>query len=472
MFIGRERELSKLNELYAGEKFECVIIFGRRRVGKTTLIQEFIRDKKAIYFLSLETSERVNLENLSRGIWNMAMEPVLNPPRFDNFSDAFEAIGNLADNERIVLVIDEYPYLANSVKGMSSILQAQIDMTLKSTKLFIILCGSSMSFMENQVLGYQSPLYGRRTAQFNIRPFDFFESICFHSSYTAYDSAVIYGITGGIPLYLSKINSEKPLDQVIIENFFDPSSYLFEEPSNLLKQELREPAVYNDVITAIATGSSRLNEIATKTKLETAVCSKYLASLITLGIVKKEKPLLESSSKRTIYRLADSMFRFWYRFVPPNIAQIQSGAGVRVYNSIEHLIPAYMGEVFEEICKQYLWRENLSEKLPFYFQNAGRWWGANPLKKSAQEIDIIAHSDSKAIFCECKWQAEQVRSNVVSDLIEKSLMFDYSDKYYFIFSKSGFTKECVKTSGNNVRLISFSDMTDKPGLSDHNFESK
>ena len=464
MFIGREHELKKLNEMYAGEKFECVIIYGRRRVGKTALIQEFIKEKKAIYFLSLETSEHVNLENFSKSIWPHAMGKIQTPPPFTDFTDALEAVADLSDDERLILVIDEYPYLANSVKGISSILQAQIDMRFKESKLFLILCGSSMSFMEYQVLGYKSPLYGRRTAQFRIQPFSFFESVRFHEKYDAYDSAVVYGITGGIPHYLTKIDDSKSLKENITDSFFTPSSYLFEEPSNLLKQELREPQMYNNVITAIAAGSSRLNEIATKTGLDTAVCSKYLRSLISLGIVKRERPILTDNSKKTNYRLADNMFRFWYRFVPQNISQIQSWLSEEVYNSAEQQIPAYMGEVFEEICKQYLWLENSAQRLPFLFHDAGRWWGTDPVKKCEQEIDIIAFSDDRAIFCECKWTNKPVGIAVLDGLIEKSLMFNYKEKYYYLFSKSGYTDGCISGAGKNTGLITFRDMVNQKTL--------
>jgi len=455
MFIGRERELNKLNEMYEGDKFECVIMYGRRRVGKTTLIQEFIRDKKAAYFLSLETSERINLENFSKSILNIIMDNVKNPPKFLNFSDAFETLADLAAEERIILVIDEYPYLAGSVQGISSIIQAQIDIKLKNTKLFLVLCGSSMSFMENQVLGYQSPLYGRRTAQFKIQPFNFFESARFHRNYNIYENALIYGITGGIPQYLNFMDGRKTVKENIINNFFDPSSYLYEEPSNLLKQELREPQTYNEIITAIATGSSRLNEISTKTGLDTAVCSKYLISLMSLGIVKKERPVSDEKSKKTIYRLEDNMFRFWYRFVPQNASLINSGAGGKVYDRIERYIPGYMGEVFEEICKQYMIKENIAERLPFYFHDCGRWWGANPLTKSEQEIDIIAFDNNHSIFCECKWTNEPVGKPILDKLIEKSMMFNYREKYYYLFSKSGYTDECKREQAEHVKLIDF-----------------
>ena len=460
MFIGRKRELDKLNEMYDRNAFECAIIYGRRRVGKTSLIQEFIKDKRAIYFLSLETSERVNLENFSKSVWRLAMGKLRTPPVFANFTNALEAVGDLSGDERLILVIDEYPYLANSVQGISSILQAQIDTRFINSKLFLILCGSSMSFMEHQVLGYKSPLYGRRTAQFKIQPFNFFESIGFHENYSAYDNALVYGITGGIPHYLSKLDGKKSLKMNITDSFFTPFSYLFEEPSNLLKQELREPQMYNDIITAVATGSSRLNEIATKTGLDTAICSKYLRSLITLGIVKKERPILEEKSKKTNYRLADNMFRFWYRFVPQNISLIHSGAADEVYNSIEQQIPAYMGEVFEEICIQYLWKESLAGRLPFRLRDAGRWWGTDPIRKCEQEIDIIAFSEDRAIFCECKWTNKPVGSAVLDGLFEKSLMFNFKEKHYYLFSKSGYTDECSAAAGSNVKLIEFEDMPD------------
>jgi AAA+ ATPase superfamily predicted ATPase len=216
--------------------------------------------------------------------------------------------------------------------------------------------------------------------------------------------------------------------------------------------------MYNEIITAIATGSSRLNEIATKTGLVTSVCSKYLTSLAALGIVKKERPVLTDNTKKTIYRLADNMFRFWHRFVPKNISQIHAGFGGKAYAGIEQQIPAFMGEVFEDICKQYLWQENAAERLPFWFRDAGRWWGPNPHEKREEEIDIIAFDDNQAIFSECKWTKEPVRSDVLYGLIRKGALFNHREKYYFLFSKSGHTADCRKNEGNNVRLIKFGDM--------------
>jgi len=302
MFVGRDKELERLNKAYNGNQFEMVVIYGRRRVGKTTLITEFIKDKKAIYFSGLETSAKNNLANLSQRIMEYVTGLENVKISYDRFEDCFDNIYNLAANERLIFVIDEYPYLAASYKGISSLLQQYIDLKFKKTKLFLILCGSSMSFMENQVLGYKSPLYGRRTMQLKINPFDFFESMQFHTGFSEEESAIIYGITGGIPQYLEQIDDKKTLRENIIDNFFNTSSYLFEEPSNLLKQELREPALYNAIIEAVAEGSSKMNEIATKTGLDATLCNKYIKSLIELGIIKREKPAMEKNAKRSIYR--------------------------------------------------------------------------------------------------------------------------------------------------------------------------
>ena len=184
MFVGRDNELKKLNKMYDSEKFECVVMYGRRRVGKTTLINEFCKKKKSIYFVGIESTIQNNLDNLSKSILELTMPNVRTGPSFDKFYKALDYLSDYIGDERLVLVIDEYPYLATSDKSVSSVLQAYIDHKFKSSKLFLILCGSSMSFMENQVLGYQSPLYGRRTAQFKIKPFDYYDSSCFYKEFS------------------------------------------------------------------------------------------------------------------------------------------------------------------------------------------------------------------------------------------------------------------------------------------------
>ena len=384
----------------------------------------------------------------------------VNAPVFKSFADCLEYIYENAKDEKIIFVIDEYPYFAGSEKSISSILQQYIDHKFQHINFMLILCGSSMSFMENQVMGNKSPLYGRRTCQYRLAPFDFKTSALFHKNFSKQEQAIIYGITGGIPKYLLQIDDKLDLKTNMIKNFFSPDSLLFEEPNNLLKQELREPAVYNSIIAAIATGSSKLNEIATKSHIAASSCSVYLTSLLSLDIVKKELPILSKPNARnTIYRLNDGMFRFWYKFVYDNISEINMRQGSAVYDEIEAQISDFMGETFEAICKQYLWRENIGGRLPFRFKDCGRWWGTNPIKKEKQEIDLLAHAkNGKALFAECKWTNEKAGNQILDNLMEKASIFNYPDKYYMVFSKSGFTDDIKKRADGNVILIKFDDM--------------
>ena len=371
-FYCREEELRKLNKRYHAGDFECIIIYGRRRVGKTTLINEFCKDKPTIFFSALNTTEIENLESLSKSIMNYERPDMDVTPEFKTYDAALDELTALSMHERIVFVIDEYPYLAKAKPSISAMLQHIIDHKWNNSKMFLILCGSSMSFMENQVLGQESPLYGRRTGQFKIAPLDYKESAVFHPDLSTEDNALIYGITGGVPHYINKLGVKESVDEALLDNFFDRSSYLYEEPANLLKQELREPAIYNAIITAIAQGASRINDIALKTGQENSVVSKYLGTLIDLGIVKKETPVTEKIGKKTIYELADNFFRFWYRFVPANMSAIDSGRIQKSYaNSIKKNLPDYMGLTFEHMCRDYLlYSEN---DLPIEQNQVGQW---------------------------------------------------------------------------------------------------
>lgn len=460
MFIGRNSELQQLNTLYKQDKFQCIIIWGRRRVGKTTLINEFCKDKTAIYFTGIESTAKDNLENFSKSIAAIN-DSSDNAPVFKDFRSALININELAKKQKLVLIIDEYPYLARSYKPISSVLQELIDNTLKTNhNLFIILCGSSMSFMEKQVLGYQSPLYGRRTAQFHIKPFNFYEVASYYKNFSPADIAAVYGITGGIPLYMSFINDKLSLKENIINNFLTPSGYMYEEPNNLLNQELREPAIYNAIIRAVATGSSKISEIASKVGIDNAKASNYIDKLIELGIIEKETPAAApKSSRKTIYGIKDGMFRFWYKFIPQNNVLIQRDKAETAWQNIEPQFSDYMGKVFEDICADYLW-ENY-ESLPVSYQLLGRWWGANPKLKREEEIDIVAYADNKAILCECKWRNEKTDKIVLETLLERRKLLTHFDEcYYYIFSKTVFTKSCIELAqaDNKIRLISFKEM--------------
>ncbi|MDD6728711.1 MAG: ATP-binding protein [Eubacteriales bacterium] len=459
MFIGRENELNTLNKLYNSDKFEFAVIYGRRRVGKTALINEFVKGKDTMFFTGVETNAKQNLDNFSRCImeYNTGLTAGAS---FNNFQTALEYVFELASKKRIVLVIDEYPYVARASKSLASTLQLLIDKNKDTSKLFLILCGSSMSYMEDHVLAYKAPLYGRRTAQFKIKPFEFSEACRYFKNFSDEDKALAYGIMGGTPQYLMQLDDRLSIEENIKNTHLNPSSSIFEEPNNLLKQEVREPAIYNAVITAIATGSSKMSEISNKIDEDTSVCATYIKNLITLGIVKKESPYGEKSTRKTIYSIEDNMFRFWYRFVPENTSIISRGATDLAYSRIAPEIPSYMGSVFEEICKQYLWKLLLEGKCAVNFNDIGRWWGTNPKTRQQEEIDIMGADKDSALFAECKWTNEKIDLGVLEKLIERSTLFNYKNKHYYLFAKSGFTKGCIDkaTEIGNVTLITYNDI--------------
>lgn len=460
MFIGREQELNALERLYASNKFEFAVIYGRRRVGKTALINHFLDGKKAIYFMGVESNAKQNLENFSKSIMEYS-NGIETETSFLSFQAALEYVFRLAQKERLVLAIDEYPYVARSSKSLASTLQLLIDKYKDSSKLMLILCGSSMSYMEDHVLAYKSPLYGRRTAQMKLLPFDFEETCRYFKNLSSEDKALIYGIVGGTPQYLLQINDSLSVEENIKNTFLNPMSFLYEEPINLLKQEVREPAIYTAIITAIAAGASRMSEISGKVGEDTNVCSSYIKNLINLGIVQKETPYGEKASRKSVYSIEDNMFRFWHRFVLENNSAIARGATELVYRRIEPKLSEYMGKVFEDICKQYLWKLLLAGKCPVEFTSLGRWWGNDPIEKSQAEIDIMGEQDKDtALFAECKWTNEKADISVLETLAKRSRLFSYKNIYLYLFSKSGFSKGCVDEAKRmgNVTLVGYEDI--------------
>lgn len=460
-FIGRENELKELETQYQSNQFELSVIYGRRRVGKTTLIHEFLKETyNTGYFIGIESSLTYNLDMLSKAIYRAVGLSESLPP-FQTLTAAFTLLFEESMSKRIVFVIDEYPYLASAATSVSSELQAVIDKYRTESQLMLILCGSSMSFMENQVLGYKSPLYGRRTAQYKIKPFTYLESQKMLANYTIEETAILHAVTGGVPEYLSFVEPNRSLQENLIHLFLNPSGRLFEEPSNLLKQELREPRVYNDILSAIALGSTRNNEIATKIGQLTGALSPYLKSLIELGIIEKRSPVGEKEGRKSIYIIKDGMFRFWHQLVRPNIQAIELRQGEKVYEErVLSGLSDFMGFAFEQMATEYLEALIQMDSVPFYVQEYGAWWGNNPIERRQEEIDLVAYGDDNVILGECKWWNQRLDQRVLNSLTEKSRLFKESNKYYMLFSKSGFTESLIEAASqqNQIYLISLEDM--------------
>lgn len=471
-FIGREYEMATLNELFTEDKFQMFVLYGRRRVGKTTLLNEFCKDKPAIFYSAEQSNKKLNLDKFSSLIFQFYDETALEP--FSSWGNALQYIDNKQQDKRLVLVLDEFPYLVRKDRALLSELQHLIDHKLQYGKLFIILCGSYMGFMEKEVLGVKSPLFGRRTGQLHMKPFDYKASLKFLDNFSDEDKLKLYGAFGGTPLYLLQINQNKTFEENIKNAFLRVTSYLYEEPLLLLRQEVQEPGIYSAIIEAVAGGATKCNEISTKIGEESAKCLKYIHTLCELGILYKETPFGEKeNSRKTIYGISDFMFRFWYRYVFANRTLVETGASEAIWrNKIEPDYNNYMGVAFERICRDYLLRKNARGELPIMFTAIGRWWGndhSSPDRKQV-EIDLIA-GDGAAnyLFCECKWRNQKTDMSVLNSLREKadSFLRNRKSSYYFLFSKSGFTDAVLNEARNkeNVVLVDIHDMvsTDREG---------
>jgi len=461
VFVGRKYELDGLQKLYDRDKFQMVVMYGRRRVGKTRLINEFVKDKPAISFTAQEANTQLNLQMFSKKVYDFFNLPETTGI-FANWYDAFMFIANRAKTQKFVLAIDEFPYIAEADKSVKSILQNIIDHELLDSKLYLILCGSQISFMENEVLGYKSPLFGRRTAQFKIEGFDYCDASKMLGNISNEDKVKYYACVGGTPHYLALVNTEMSFEENIKELFFNTQGYLYSEPTMLLQQELRETAVYNSIIAAIATGASRLNDISTKIGEETSKTIKYIKILMDLKILHKEHPFGENPerSRKGIYMISDNCYRFWYRYVFLNKTGIETGTGAEIADSsVFPELSAFIGKpVFEEICRQYLIRLNKMGTLPFLATNFGVWWGNDSVAKETADIDVIAdnNSEKKILLCECKWRNEPTDIAEIQKLMAKThLIPGYSEYYFMFFSKSPYTDEAkrLERENDNLKLV-------------------
>lgn len=455
IFIGREKELADLNEMYAQDKFQLFVLYGRRRVGKTTFLNEFCKDKPSIFYSAEQSNNKLNLEKFSNLVFHFYQET--NLETFLSWTNALSYIDERQKGQRLVLVIDEFPYLVKKNRALLSELQHLIDHRLKNGNLFIVLCGSYMGFMEKEVLGSKSPLFGRRTGQLHMKPFNYQTSIKFLANFTDEEKLRVYGAFGGTPLYLQQIEQKENFEENVKRSFLKNTSYLYEEPLLLLRQEVQEPGVYSAIIEAIAGGYTKANEISTKIGEDAAKCLKYIKTLCELGILYKETPFGEKeSSRKTIYGISDLMFRFWYRYVFTNRTLIETGAREAVWKKrIEPDYSNYMGLVFERVCMDYLTAENAKGELPILFTSIGRWWGTDSSTKTQVEIDIIANDGTDYLIGECKWRNEKLDLTVLYELQKKADVFSKKRKntWYILFSKSGFTEAVIEEAEKNEKII-------------------
>ncbi len=459
--IGRIEELDLLENLYKSNKFEFLVMYGRRRVGKTTLLQEFSKNRNSIFYPAQAKNDALNLEDFSKMI-QLKLDGIF-ISSFKSWKDAFEYL-NKKINKRTAIIIDEFPFIAEENPTIKSILQHSIDHLWKNNKnIFLILCGSSVSFMESEIMGNKSPLHDRQTSNLEIRPFDYLESSLFFPKYTNEQKVLAYGILGGVPRYLEAFEDDYSLEQNIADKIIKNGAYLHEEPSNLLKAELREPSIYNSILSAIANGKNKVQEIADFIHESNSKVSKYLTVLQTIRLINKYVPCGENiNSRKGIYKITDNLFRFWFRYEFTNSAYYEILGKNNAIKEIMNSISEFMGEAFEDICKEYLIRQAKKGKLPFVPYQIGKWWGNNPEIKAQDDIDIlmIDKTGKKAIFVECKYTSKKVPIEEYNDLKTAMKAFpNIKEKHIYFFSKSGYSNTVFRCAQkDNAVLLNLDDL--------------
>ena len=470
-FIGRAEELRKLNELYNTTGFHMAVIYGRRRIGKSTLIAEFIKDKKAVFYMATKVGSARNVELLAAEVLKV-MAPTLKNISFKTLEDLLSFVGENVADEKMVFIIDELPYWAEKDESILSIFQKFVDNEWSKRNILFILCGSALSFMEDKVLSEKSPLFGRRTAQMKLEAFNYLEAAEFVPDYSNEDKAICYGITGGVAKYLSLIDSKKSIDENIVEQFFEKTGYLYDETRNLLTQEFNDISLVNNIIEQVASGENTLNLIADKVHEKETTVLYSLNKLISVGLVEKRVCMMEEKNKKkTQYVLKDQMFKFWYSYVPAAFSSIEMGKGKVYYEKlVKPNLHTFMGKVFEEMCKYFTLNEGLDGNLNCFVTETGTWWGTELIEdengnRRAQPVDVdvvgVSTAEKGMIVGECKFKNGKIDKSVYETLVRRSKVIPckYPVVQYLLFSLGGFTEWFDENIDKSmVRLYTLDDL--------------
>ena len=456
-FIDREDELASLRREYDRNGSSLVVIYGRRRVGKTKLITKFIEDKNALFFLASEESEAQNRAEFKNRAADFLDNDLLRAADISRWDLIFKEIMNRNFEEKPVIVIDEFQYIGRSNPAFLSVFQRIWEELLKDKDVMVILCGSLISMMRSQTLDYSSPLYGRRTARICLKQISFRHYKGFFPGKKEKELIELYSVTGGVPKYIELIGKEKDIFTSIKKNILNRSSYLYDEPEFLLQQEVSEIGSYFSVIKSIASGNRKLSDIAASLGLKATGITKYLKTLTDLDIVGREVPVTENNpekSKKGLYVIKDNYMLFWFKFVYPYKSFIESGSTDYVLKKIRQgFVQNHVSYVYEDICREKMQMMNVQGDLPFTFSKIGRYWDKNI------EIDIVAmDTDSDdIIFCECKYRNELMGTDVLKALETKSENVAWNKgrrrEWFVLFSISGFTKALKNEAGKRGDII-------------------
>lgn len=445
MFIDRKVEIEQLERLYQSDRAELFVLYGRRRVGKTELLRAFCKNKPHLFFIATLSSDSEQLATFSQQIYGFNHSDVPSDFSFPSWEATFKAVSELPMTPKPIVVLDEFTYLISGNKAIPSIVQKVWDEKLKSTKVMIVLCGSYIGMMETEVLGYQAPLYGRRTASTLLKPLDLPSAALFFSKYKPVDQFLAWAVLGGMPYYLCSFDDRFDLFTNIQKQILNPQTgTLYSEPRLLLMEELREPRNYFSILRAIAQGHTRLNEITQASGVgDVTSVARYLDILQQLRLVTRYVPASETQpekSKKGIYKIDDHFLKFWFRYVHPNQSGLDLGLSSAILDQrIRPDLDHFASTAFEEAAQGFVAKLAQQGKLGFIPERIGGWWDRNT------EIDLLAvnHTDRIALTGECKWSVKPVGIDVLAELKKKGKVFlqnnEMNSVQYALFSRSGYT---------------------------------
>jgi AAA+ ATPase superfamily predicted ATPase len=456
-FVNREKELEFLDEQYKSKDASFVIIYGRRRVGKTALVSRFLQDKPGLYFLVTEEREDQNRYAFQQLAAEFTGSELLAEANTGDWFLIFKALFEGNPKERLVIVIDEFQYLAAINPAFPSILQKIWDTFLINKNVMLILCGSSVSMMESTVLSYGSPLYGRRTGQLRLQPLAFSHYGKFFPRRSEKDLINFYAVTGGIPKYMKFFHGTGDVYSLISKNVLSTSTFLYHEPAFLLQKEITETGSYFSIIRSIAAGNRKLAHLAADLGIKQTSLTKYLSTLANLDIIEREVPVTEEKpekSKRGLYRIKDNFLQFWFRFVFPNLQYIETGR-IKIAEHIirTNFIDSHLSFVYEDICREKMWDIDFRKKWGFDINRCGRWWDGH------NEIDIAAYDSAGTgiVFGECKYTAKKTGIDVLHSLEEKSrsVLWKREERkdHFILFSANGYTEDLLLHAKSRKDLI-------------------
>ena len=445
MFVNRNKELNLLNDEYENEHFAFSIIYGRRRVGKTTLLKEFIKNKPSIYFLVTLENLRIVIDRLKNIIADFFNDSFLKTLEIKDIKQLFEYLSLKEFNKKIVIIIDEFQYLTKIDNSMPSQFQFIVDELLKNKNIHLILCGSIISMMYKQTLSHNSPLYGRRTSAIKLEAISFEYLKEFFPNSTQEQLIQLYSILYGIPKYLEIFKQGKDIFDAIEKNILDPNGYLYNEPQFILQNEVNEPITYFSILEVIANGEHKIGNIAGKLGKNVQNITSFISKLIELDIIYKDVPITEPNplkSKKGLYFIKDNFFRFWFSYNLPYKSQLEMGNTNYVLTKIKENFNGFIAPIYEDLAINHLLKN-------YALLKCGRWWDKN------EEIDTVGVGEDYLIVAECKYSNKKVGVDILDSLQKKSKKIDSKlpVKKYVLFSKSGFTDDLKQLENDEIILI-------------------